>query len=349
MRTTTPTLLKKSRDFLSQGGWAARVERLRNFAELRRQAVRLASHPSILYLEPGTICNLRCPFCPTGNGELRLAKELLSLENFGRIMSHIRVEYLTRAHLYNWGEPLLNPHLNEFIRFFSARNIHTTVSTNFSVKDYDEAFLAELAQSGLEELLVSVDGATQATYERYRVRGDLGRVIRNMKLLAEVKAREGVSRPRVQLRMLLNRHNEPEIEAAARLAESVGATFVLNENFFVPSDRREEWEAESVRRRFGDVPPTIYGRRRRSVIHTECRQMWDTLVVNSNGDVFPCCIVHEPASALGNLIEQDVEEIRNNLRSRTLRRFVTDAGTPAPDFPNSCDGCPNRYCTHRGL
>jgi len=82
-------------------------------------------------------------------------------------------------------------------------------------------------------------------------------------------------------------------------------------------------------------------------IVTYCRQLWDTLVVNANGDVYPCCLIFKREHAIGNLVEQDLGEVRNAPKLRYLRRFVVDPETAAPDFDNHCTDCPDRHCTTR--
>jgi hypothetical protein len=69
----------------------------------------------------------------------------------------------------------------------SARGIGTTINTNFSVP-FDRARAERLVAAGLTELNVSVDGAHQATYEQYRVRGDLERVLHNSRLVSAARA-----------------------------------------------------------------------------------------------------------------------------------------------------------------
>lgn len=313
--------------------------------ELREEATVLASHPTTLSLDPASLCNLRCPFCPTGAGFGEFPRTLLSEQSFARIMRNLRVDLIQRVELYNWGEPLLNPQLPEFIRFFAERHAETEVSTNFSQRDYDETFLASLVESGLSSLIVSVDGATQSTYERYRVRGDLGRVLGNMTRLAAVRKTLGKATPLIHFKMLLNRHNEHEVEEARRLADACGAVFLLNEKFWCPDDQREAWVPDRA-----SPPPEALGAytvEPQDVISTYCRQLWESVIVTASGDVHPCCLTYEAKHAIGNLERDDVMTIRNGPRAVSLRRLVTGADAPAPPFSNACEDCSSRWCKVR--
>ncbi len=314
--------------------------------EIVNEAPVLKSHPVALFLDPATACNLRCPFCPTGNGASEIEPEIMTRETFYKIVSNLRVNYLEKVYLYNWGEPLLNKHLAEFIGYFHDRGRETSISTNLSVKDYDDKYMEELVSSGLTEMDVSIDGASQETYGRYRIRGDLDRIIRNMKKIHEVKKALGSETPLVRYKMLLNKINQHEIEKARSLAEECGAEFYLPEHFWCPDELRDEWVADSVKENYGGVAPTSVSMTRTETIHTECRQLWETVLVGANGDVYPCCIVFKASQRVGNLTEEHIDTIRNNYMMEQMRRYACDTSVTDLDFDNHCVGCTNRYCTH---
>ncbi len=355
-----PHRMQRARNFiaweryLSSARRRRRLNRDRDFArranqtllqsELRDQRTVLTSHPTTLSLDPSSICNLRCPFCPTGAGFGEFPRTILSDHSFNRIMRNLRPDLIQRVELYNWGEPLLNPHLHEFIRFFSERHAETEVSTNFSQRDYDETYLASLVESGLSSLIVSIDGATQGTYERYRVRGNLERVLGNMTRLATVKRELRREEPVIFFKMLLNRHNQDEVDEARRLAGDCGAVFLLNEKFWCPDDQRQEWVAGDP-----EVPSPLqaYTLTPEATISTYCRQLWESVIVTASGDVHPCCLTYEAKHAIGNLEREDVMAIRNGARAVYLRRFVTGTDVGAPSFDNSCEHCTSRWCQVR--
>lgn len=317
-----------------------------SYEELAAKLPKVKSHPTLLYIDPATMCNLKCPFCPTGNGDSGIEKELLTPENFYKIMSNLQVHKLEKICLYNWGEPLLNRHVPEFIKFFHDRGKPTYISTNFSVKEYDDEYLASLVNAGLTELDVSIDGASQETYGRYRIKGNFDRVVRNMKRLNSVKQALGSETPVVKYKMLLNKFNQHEVEEAKRIAAECGAEFYLQENFWCPEELRDEWIADSIREEYGELPPTAISMKRTELIHTECRQLWDSVLVGANGDVYPCCIVSQSSQRVGNLLKQHINRIRNNYMMKYMRTYVCDPDAAPPEFENHCEGCSVRYCTH---
>ena len=337
---------------------AKQIYRLLRYGERRRRfmreiqhiekcrgAVRLWSYPHELFLDPCTMCNLRCPFCVTGNHSSKLTRQILELDDFERIFERLPLKHLEVISLFNWGEPLLNPHIATFIRRFHAAGKVVGLHTNFSAKLYSDAFLEELVKSGLEGLQVSADGATQESYAKYRVGGDLERVLQNMRRLAQAKERLGQTNPIVHYKLMLHRYNEHEVDAARLLAADVGAEFRVVEHFWFPPSAAEEWQPESMKLKHGQTIPVRAEQGPGNPIHTACHQMWDTLVVSADGNVYPCCVVSDPEHAVGNILTESFADIWNNDKMRYLRRYVVDEDAPPPPFPNMCTTCEDRFCT----
>ncbi len=340
-------VFRKAYRFVRYGNRQARLLRLANLMEMRFQRGRLLTHPPFLCLDLGPVCNLRCLCCPTGDGTSKLVKEFLEPDVFGRIVKNIRLDRLVHVNLYRLGEPLLNKHLPEYIGFFADRGIFTSISVNFSAKDYDDDYLAALGRSGLDEMVVCVDGTTQETYEKYRMGGSLERVLGNLRRMAAVKRLLGLAKPHVVYKMLLNRFNQHEVDEAKRLAVELDAEFYQPHFFWTPEGGAEMWTSDEFRERYKDTPQTyVVTDSRHRYVDTECRQLWNTLHVNANGDVFPCCFYADPAVAFGNLLFESAESVWNGERMRYLRGYVVDKAVGAPPFPNRCAGCPHRFCTY---
>ncbi len=318
-----------------------------NELEIREHAAVLRSFPRNLFLDPIPACNLKCPICPTTTGWSNLRPDLLTPDVFKRITARLPLGYFERVALYNWGEPLINRHLTSYIRFFRENGIFTGIHSNMSLREFEDEFLEDLVGSGLDELCASVDGASQESYSQYRRGGDFSRVIRNLKRLSAAKKRLGSDTPRVFYKMLLNRFNEHEVEQARALAAECGVEFLLDEHFGFPEEERDMWIAESMKQKYGDTPVTSVSMTGGGGIHTECRQMWDSFIVNANGDVFPCCLICRSEWRVGNILDQTFGEIWNGERMRTLRRYAVDPDAAPPDFENHCRECANRYCKHK--
>lgn len=83
-------------------------------SERRHKIAILKGRPYVIYVDPSTVCNLRCPLCPGGNGNLDQRRQLLSFKKYERFIEPLR-DYLYEIFLYNWGEPFLNPEIFDMI------------------------------------------------------------------------------------------------------------------------------------------------------------------------------------------------------------------------------------------
>ncbi len=124
-----------------------------------RGHTRLYGRPLVLTLEATNVCNLKCPFCFTGVGEVTRERSMMSMERYRKLIDDLG-DYAMLLEFYNWGEPLLNKNIYEMVEIASKRGISTIISTNFSVP-FDEERAEKLVKSGLGILGAGIDGASQ--------------------------------------------------------------------------------------------------------------------------------------------------------------------------------------------
>jgi MoaA/NifB/PqqE/SkfB family radical SAM enzyme len=250
-----------------------------------RGHTKLWGSPLILTIEPTNACNLRCPHCFTGMGEQGREKSMVDMGFYQRVIDELGASLL-HMELYNWGEPLLHKQLPEMIRIAADRGISTTISTNFSLR-LDEAKAEEIVRSGLAVLGVSLDGATQGSYEQYRVRGNLETVLHNCRLINNVKRRLGSATPEMIWEYHIFSHNKHEIEDARKMAEELEMTFVPSKGWVSGPDWDTEGEFE-----FPTIDPG--GR---------CNFLWQRAVIHNNGGVAPCCATFYEEDDMGAMRE----------------------------------------------
>lgn len=298
--------------------------------------------PSTLMVEPTNVCNLRCPACPTGAGTLNRPPRSMSLEEFRGILDQAMDPpgYLRQVTLFNYGEPFLCRDFLGMVRLASGRGLATFTSTNGHFFGSDAA-ADEIVGSGLSELIVCLDGADQETIGRYRRNADFGEIVGGMRRLLAARGRAGRRTPVVELQFIVMRHNEHQADAMRRLAGELGVDrFILktvginanDANFqklageLLPSDL-----SESRYERRGDGSYALRGTPPRG-----CEYVMSTLVVNSNGDVVPCCYDVESGFVMGNLFRESLESVWLGERFREFRRRLREGR----ELPRMCRNCP---------
>lgn len=301
--------------------------------ERRRIQTRLASYPTLLTIEPTNVCNLRCPECFTGAGEVGRERSMLEMAFYTRVLDELGGRLL-QLELYNWGEPLLHKQVYEMLRMASDRGISTIISTNFSVPfDADKA--ERLVSSGLATLGVSLDGATQDVYAQYRRRGDIATVLDNVRLINKAKRKLGRTNPIVVWEYHLFPHNLHEVEEARALAADLGMTFAVSKGWVSGPD----WDpAGAYNGQFVTNPGP-------------CSFLWEHAVIHNDGGVAPCCATFyreddygamrsEPAVTRSELDGRTFREVWNNERFVKSREMFVSRDTAAGAKDLVCYDCP---------
>ncbi len=291
--------------------------------------IELRSLPIKLTVESTNVCNLRCPACFTGAGEVGRARSMMTLELYRKLLAELG-DYLLQCEFHNWGEPLLSKFIYTMIREAADRGISTIISTNFSIP-FDAERAERLVASGLHVMGVSIDGARQSIYEQYRIRGDLETVLKNCRLMVDAKKKLRSDTPRMVWAYHVFRHNVGDIELARSMASELGMDIAIEKGWVVGPD----WDPPGEWQFFADPSPA------------RCMFLWQQAVVNNDGGVAPCCGTFYREDDLGRISikpdevgEASFREIWNNERFRSARRLYRSR-TGSQDTQRSiCFDCP---------
>lgn len=290
-----------------------------NQTELNTRDFAAWGYPYMLQIEPTSLCNLSCPLCPTGRKELNRPYRHMSLDEFKSIIDDME-QYLLFLVLWDWGEPLMNPELPAMIRYASERGIKTVTSTNAYLLN-DEAYARDLLGSGLSTLIVAVDSIDPDNYEVYRRHGALESVLSGLDTAVSAK-RQISSETLINVRMVVMKQNELEINAVEHMARQAGADVftlkTLNPSCGVTALDEELLPVNPVYRRYEYMPGSLERVRSDSV----CRRVWTMSNIFSNGDVVPCCYDYDSSMKAGNAFEKPFPEIWNSAGYREIRKRI---------------------------
>lgn len=277
-------------------------------------------YPVIAQVEPANFCNISCPLCFTTSETKSRPRGILSFNTFKNFIDEVG-DYLLLIILWNWGEPFLNPEIYRMIEYAKCKNIVVHSSTNGNL-EFDDEKAERLVNSGLDSLVIGVDGMTQATYGKYRKGGNLDRVIKNIKTIVGVKKRKGSVTPRLNFRFVVMKHNEKELPLARKLAEDLNVDFFtvktvdmhpsLGKNLdriYIPENqkyRRYEYETGSYERK--KKPFT-------------CMRPWKRVTIDALGNIIMCEYEYKDLLSFGNLNrEKSAVSIWRGNKAKNLRR-----------------------------
>ena len=176
-------------------------------------------YPVSISFEPTTSCNLRCPECPSGLRAFTRPTGMLENSFFEKTIDEIHKELLYLI-FYFQGEPYLNPDFLAMVKYAAGKKIYTATSTNAHYLTDEVA--KKTVESGLDRLIISIDGTTQDVYEQYRVGGNIEKVIEGTKNIMKWKKELKSKTPFVFFQFLVVKPNEHQVEDIKRLAKAVG-------------------------------------------------------------------------------------------------------------------------------
>jgi MoaA/NifB/PqqE/SkfB family radical SAM enzyme len=296
--------------------------------------------PHILHVGVTTMCNLKCPACPTGNGTLGRPAEHLAFDLYARTVDELRDTLMLQL-FWDWGEPLMHPRLPDMIEYASRSGIMTVVSTNGTVANSEQQ-IDRLVSARPSVVIVCVDGADQQTYEKYRAGGKLSKVLDTIRRLRAAKERHGSPYPVVEFRTLAIRDNEHQMPELLSMATDCGAD-LLN----VKSLRPFDYRGTNVDSELVPLGPAMsryaYGEAVRDPARRldsagsgplRCAKPHHSPTLNSDGSVSFCSYAAHPQETLGEAGAEGFRKLWRSRRSREIRmRFTRRGGS------ETCDTC----------
>jgi len=280
----------------------------------------LVSYPYALIADPANSCPLHCPGCLHNKTfQEKIGSDwqagILSEEQFDHFIDEFG-PYASTILFYNWGEPLLNQKTPSFIKTAKSYLLNTTLSSNLSVSFDAEA----LVLSGLDYMIMSVDGATSESYGRYRRGGKFELAIENIRRLVAAKEKHHLATPTLAWQFLLFEHNKHEVALAKKMAYELGVNEIRfahpYEVLWEPdlrSAREVKEEVCQIRKNIGDekhfdlpanlsssfskkfterwqdkitgLDQTLFRKRTGKT----CKWLYSSLVMDANGRYLPCC------------------------------------------------------------
>ncbi|MCX7734596.1 MAG: radical SAM protein [bacterium] len=298
---------------------------------------KVYAYPIKITVDPTSYCNLRCPLCPTGRGDISRTKGFMSFDTFKKIIDELK-DFIFVVDLFNWGEPFLNKQIFDFISYAHSKRIKTRVSTNLNF--FKDDFALKLIESGLDELVVSIDGASEETYSRYRIGGNFAKVMNNLERIVETKRKMKSKKPKILWQFIIMKHNESEIEKAVGISKRLGI-----EISFIPTraDMGEEVRLsdEEKIQRYKDWFPSQrfsrYNDREKKIKPKTCLFLWTQGTINWDGSVSGCCAIYPQSADFGNIISDGgFMRVWNNQKFQYARYIVKNR---IPDESVICSGC----------
>lgn len=275
-------------------------------------------NPISMEIEPTTSCNLRCPQCPSGLREFTRNTGMLDLALYKKIIDEIHSD-LVWLILYFQGEPFLNKQFLEFVKYASKKNIYTATSSNAHY--FTDEMARATVESGLDRLIISIDGTTQDTYGKYRIGGKIEKVIEGTERLLKWKKQLGKTTPHIIWQFIAFRHNEHQIPEIKKLAKQTGVDelgiktaqiydYQTSDEFIPENDELARYKK------------TEEGYVIKNKLLNQCWRMWRGSVITWDGLVVPCCFDKDATHRFGDVSIQSFSEVWHSEKYNQFRNAI---------------------------
>ncbi|WP_268122733.1 SPASM domain-containing protein [Roseivirga pacifica] len=291
--------------------------------------------PTSISLEPTTSCNLRCPECPSGLRQFSRPTGMLNDKVYEQVIDELapRLTYLI---FYFQGEPYLNPKFLEHVAYANKRKIYTATSTNAHYLNDDVA--RKTVASGLDRLIISIDGTTQDVYEKYRKGGKLAKVIEGTKNVVKWKKELKSKTPHIIFQYLVVKPNEHQLEDVKKLADDLGVDEVAfkTAQIYDYEDGSELIPTIEKYSRYKQLKSGKWAIKNRLVNH--CWKMWHSCVITWDGKVVPCCFDKDAHHQLGEMSDTSFKAVWKGPAYRNFRQALIRSRSEIEICKNCSEG-----------
>ena len=287
-------------------------------------------------IEPTTACNLRCPECPSGLRAFSRATGNLKKDFFTNIIDQLynNLFYLI---FYFQGEPYINPEFLNMVQYANKKGIYTITSTNAHFLNDENS--KKTIESGLNRLIISVDGTTQEVYESYRKEGSFEKVVEGARNIVKWKKELKSTTPHIIFQFLVVKPNEHQMEQVKILAHEIGVDEVKYKTAQI-------YDYENG----NELIPTIdkYSRYKRNTDGTyriknkllnHCWKLWHACVITWDGIVVPCCFDKDAKYRLGDLKMENFSDIWQSKKYVNFRKQLIKGRNHIDICTNCTEGC----------
>lgn len=291
--------------------------------------------PAAISFEPTTSCNLSCPECPSGLKSFTRPTGNLDKEFYQKTIDEL-APYLTYVLFYFQGEPFINSNFLEMVRYAKGKNLYTATSTNAHF--LHDNLAKRTVESGLDRLIISIDGTSQEVYESYRIGGKLERVIEGTKNVLKWRKTLKSKSPLLVFQFLVVKPNQHQIDEVVALGKSLGVDDVWLKtaqiydyqqgNPLIPDiDRYSRYRKKS------DGTYEI-----KNAMVNQCWKMWHSCVITWDGLVVPCCFDKDAHHQLGSLQELDFKQVWHSKKYQNFRSAILRSRSELEICKNCSEG-----------
>jgi radical SAM protein with 4Fe4S-binding SPASM domain len=228
---------------------------------------------------------------PVGDMTLDLFKKIIDKSN----------PYISFTWMHLFGEPLLNSHVSDMVKYAAQKNIACGISTNATF--LNEKLAKRICLSGLDTIVISIDATTDKTYNKIRPGGNFSQVVKNTERFLYLPERKNIKHTIIQ--MIKMKQNQHEIDDFIRKWQGPSCKVHIKQE--------ETWAGYFKNQKHSN-----------DIKRFPCRKLWERLTIDWQGNVSICCRDFRMRINLGNIEKDSFRKIWNGNKMIRLRKSLIE-------------------------
>ena len=287
-------------------------------------------------------CNLKCEMC---NHWRETREPPVSADRFKEVITELAEMGTKKIHI-SGGEPMLRPHIPDFVELASSLGIKVTMTTNGTLITKEKA--KQLVEAGLRGVNISIDSPVRKMHEK--IRGVEGAFKLTTKAVGFFNRYKHKGKLTIRINTVVSRTNYESLATLPDLAHELGADGI---NLIPVDDHCGEilsMRKKDIEKFNNEVAPRIaeralelglivsdedafpFGRDESEVRlgragryafgfyeKHPCYAPWSHTLIDFNGNVYVCCMTREKIPPLGNIINKSFKEVWEGDAYRQVR------------------------------
>jgi len=212
------------------------------------------------------------------------------------------------------------------VKFLVNRNINCSISTNGT---FLREKIDQILDSGLSELIIGVDGATEDTYKKYRKGGNFPVLIENIRRLVQEKRKRRLKTPFIKIQFIITKHTEKELDLAVKLAKDLNVDGISFISVSLGTHQTDEKTRKKLAKEYlpHDLSFSRYNIDKEERVINKWKYNycphWKIPVILWNGNITVCCFDHNGLEVYGNPLKKNLLEVwKNKEHHKVVQKII---------------------------
>ena len=283
--------------------------------KIKKAMSKYINTPHRLRIENTNICNADCIFCP--HQSMKRKQGIMDFELFKKIIDQARLYNIPVVSIHGFGEPLLDKYFFQRVKYAREKGLKR-IATNTNALFLNEQRIEKLMESGLDEIYISFDAATEDTYKKIRPGSDFKTVEANIKKIIDEKKKKAAKLPKIYLSFVECPQNSSEVDLYLKkwkgLVDGVSISYLVNWG--------GRYSGENLLRHTQKRDP--------------CRFLWTDMAISWDGRATICCYDYENETIIGDISNESIKDIWSGETLESLRQMHAEHNFDKIDICKEC-------------